>query len=103
MAAPMSASILPMKASRLAGAGMLFSGQFLFDRRDNFRAFRLDLRLESTHDFAIAANQELFEDPADGLGIVRGEELVERALSFSLHHHLGEHIERHAVILLTEL
>src|SRR5262249_33434216 len=57
--------------------------QFLFDRGDDFRRFRVRLRAEAGGDLAVAADQKLFEVPRDRTGVARvgafgGEELIER-------------------------
>src|SRR5262249_10564389 len=69
---------------------MLLLRQFGFDRLSDFFGIRLNLGLKPGDDFAIAANQELLEIPLDvagelGIGLLRGQVFVERALTLTLH------------------
>src|SRR5258708_14625135 len=81
--------------------------QLRFDGFDDFLRVGLHARRKPGDDFAVPADQEFLEIPRDiagelGIGLFRGEMLVQRALSFAFDDHFREHVELHAVVLLTE-
>ena len=81
--------------------------QAVFDGLENFLGVGLGLGSEAGDDLALAVDAELVEVPADlacevGVGVLAGEEGVERVLVVACDGDFGKEVELNAVVLRAE-